>query len=73
MTDEKKSFWSGATGVITGVTALVTATAGLIAVLIQVGVIGEDGGSRKQAATTAQQTASARLDAEANDTCGDDS
>lgn len=58
MTDEKKSFWSGATGVITGVTALVTAVAGLIAVLIQVGVIGDDGGSGKQVAINAQQTAS---------------
>ena len=58
MTDEKKSFWSGPSGVITGVTALVTAVGGLIALLIQVGVIGGNGGSNNQAGAGAQQTRS---------------
>jgi hypothetical protein len=44
MTDEKKSFWSGATGAIAAVTALITAVGGLLAVLIQLGVFGGDGG-----------------------------
>jgi hypothetical protein len=56
VTDEKKSFWSGASGLIAGVAALVTAVGGLIAILNQVGVIGGNGGSSNQAG--AQQTLS---------------
>jgi hypothetical protein len=67
LTDEKKSFWSGASGVIAAVTALITAIAGLVAVLIQVGVIG---GSSNEAPTGAQETLSQPAWAEeANDIC----
>ena len=38
VTPEKKSFWSGATGLLTALTALVTAVGAVLAVLIQVGV-----------------------------------
>ena len=58
MTEDRKSFWSGASGVIAGAAALVTAVGGLIAILIQVGVIGGNGGSSNQAAGGAQQTIS---------------
>src|ERR671935_1294335 len=42
---EKKSFFSGLSGTLAAITALITAIGGLIAVLIQVGVIGGSGGS----------------------------
>jgi hypothetical protein len=58
MTAEKRSFWSGATGVITAVTALVTAVGGLIAVLIQLGVLGGNGGESSQGAVVSQVTTS---------------
>jgi hypothetical protein len=54
VTDEKKSFWSGATGAIAAVTALITAVGGLLAVLIQLGVLG--GGSSQGAVVTQQTT-----------------
>jgi hypothetical protein len=59
MTDEKKSFWSGATGAIAAVTALITAVGGLLAVLIQLGVVGgndnESRGAVGPQVTTSQQ------------------
>jgi hypothetical protein len=69
MTDEQKSFWSGASGLIAGVTALVTAVAGLIAVLIQVGVLGGDGGSKQGVAGAAQTVSQTDWVAEANGIC----
>src|SRR5919204_5268369 len=45
---EKKSFFSGLSGTLAAITALITAIGGLIAVLIQVGVIGGSGGSRSR-------------------------
>jgi len=68
MTDEQKSFWSGASGLIAGVTALVTAVAGLIAVLIQVGVLG-GGGAPSQAAAGTQTVSETNWVAEANGIC----
>jgi hypothetical protein len=59
MTDEKKSFWSGATGAIAAVTALITAVGGLLAVLIQLGVFGGSGGESSQGAIVPQVTTSA--------------
>lgn len=58
MTDEKKSFWSGATGAIAAVTALITAVGGLLAVLIQLGVFGGDGGESSQGAIVPPVTVS---------------
>jgi hypothetical protein len=57
MTDEKKSFWSGATGAIAAVTALITAVGGLLAVLIQLGVVGGNG-NESQGAISPQVTTS---------------
>jgi hypothetical protein len=57
MTDEKKSFWSGATGAIAAVTALITAVGGLLAVLIQLGVFGGNG-NESQGAISPQVTTS---------------
>ena len=56
MTDEKKSFWSGATGVIAAVTALITAVGGLLAILIQLGVLGGGGTESSQGAIVTTQT-----------------
>jgi hypothetical protein len=56
MTDEKKSFWNGATGAIAAVTALITAVGGLLAVLIQLGVFGGDGGESSQGAIVSHGT-----------------
>jgi hypothetical protein len=56
MTDEKKSFWSGATGAIAGVTAFITAVGGLLAVLIQLGVFGGGGDESSQGAIVPQAT-----------------
>ena len=67
MTDEKKSFWSGATGVIAAVTALITAVGGLLAILIQLGVLG--GGSSEGAAATTQTTAQPNWAQQANRIC----
>jgi hypothetical protein len=70
MTDEKKSFWSGASGFIAGVTALVTAVGGLIAILIQVGVFGGNGGPGATTSAGAQQTtAQPGWAQDANDIC----
>lgn len=57
MTDEKKSFWSGATGAIAAVTALITAVGGLLAVLIQLGVVGGND-NESQGAISPQVTTS---------------
>lgn len=37
---ESKSFWTSVPGILTGITALVTAVAGLLTVLYQIGLIG---------------------------------
>jgi hypothetical protein len=70
MTEQKKSFWSGLSGVLAGVTALLTATGALIAVLAQVGVLGgddgDDDGARPITVTTA---AMADWAGEANEIC----
>ena len=58
MTDEKKPFWSGATGAIAAVTAFITAVGGLLAVLIQLGVFGGSGGESNQGAIVPQVTTS---------------
>ena len=70
MTDEKKSFWSGATGAIAAVTALITAVGGLLAVLIQLGVLGGNDGQSSQAAIVHTGTTSQPSWAkQANDIC----
>jgi len=70
MTEPKKSFWSGLSGALTGVTALLTAVGALLAVLIQVGVIGgdDDGNGGGSSGTT---TSAAMVDwaGEANEIC----
>jgi hypothetical protein len=68
VTDEKKSFWSGATGAIAAVTALVTAVGGLLAVLIQLGVLG-GGSSSEGAIATTQTTAQPNWAQQANRIC----
>jgi hypothetical protein len=52
---DRKSFWTGLPGILTGSAALITAVGGLVAVLIQVGAIG-GGGSEN---STGQGTTSA--------------
>jgi hypothetical protein len=69
MTDEPKSFWSGASGLIAAVTALVTAVGAVVAVLIQVGVLGGDGGSNQAAASAVQTVSQADWANEANGIC----
>ncbi|MFH1216470.1 MAG: hypothetical protein V1706_08210 [Pseudomonadota bacterium] len=39
--NDKKSFWATLPGILTGIAAVITATGGIIAILYQVGVIGE--------------------------------
>jgi hypothetical protein len=56
VTAEKKSWWSGVTGVITAVTAFVTAVGGLIALLVQLGVIGGNGTAAGEATTGSPPT-----------------
>jgi hypothetical protein len=65
MNEPKKSFWSGLSGALAGVTALLTAIGALIAVLVQVGVIGGGGGG------SGATTSAAMVDwaAEANEIC----
>jgi hypothetical protein len=65
VTGEKKSFWSGMSGFLAGTTALLTAVGGLIAILIQVGAIGGNGGSNGGGETTE----SAAWAPQANDIC----
>jgi hypothetical protein len=69
VTNDQKSFWSGASGLIAAVTALVTAIGGLIAVLIQIGVIGGNGGAHQAAAGAVQTISQADWVAEANGIC----
>jgi hypothetical protein len=68
MTEPKKSFWSGLSGALAGVTALLTAVGALLAVLIQVGVIGGDDDGNGGGAST---TSAAMVDwaGEANAVC----
>lgn len=42
MTEERKSFWTSAAGIITGIAALITAIAGLYGVLYQTGHVGNN-------------------------------
>ena len=70
MNEPKRSFWSGLSGALAGVTALLTAVGALIAVLVQVGVIGggDDGNGGGSSGTT---TSAAMVDwaGEANEIC----
>jgi hypothetical protein len=69
MTEQKKSFWSGLSGALAASTALLTAVGALLAVLIQVGVIGgDDDGNGGSSGTT---TSAAMVDwaGEANEIC----
>jgi hypothetical protein len=68
MSEQKKSFWSGLSGALAAITALLTAVGTLIAVLVQVGVIGDDGGNGGSGGTT---TSAAMVDwaGEANEAC----
>jgi len=61
MTDENKSFWSGMTGILAAITALVSAVGGLIAILVQVGAIGGNGTPSGGTATTPLSTTTAAL------------
>ena len=63
VTEGKKSFWSGMTGALAAITALITAIGGLIAILVQVGVIGGDGTPSGGTATTPQATTTAATSA----------
>jgi hypothetical protein len=68
---EKKSFFSGLSGTLAAITALITAIGGLIAVLIQVGVIGGSGGSgsRRAAQDVAATSTAPDWASEANKIC----
>lgn len=70
MTEQKKSFWSGLSGILAGVTALLTAVGALIAVLVQVGVIGgDDRNGGGEGAITVTTAAMADWAGEANAIC----
>src|SRR5918994_5233747 len=70
MTEQKKSFWSGLSGALAGLTALLTAVGALIAVLVQVGVIGgDDGSGGGEGAITVTTAAMADWAGEANEIC----
>jgi hypothetical protein len=70
VTEQKKSFWSGLSGALAGVTALLTAVGALIAVLVQVGVIGgDDGSGGGEGAITVTTAAMADWAGEANEIC----
>jgi hypothetical protein len=70
MTEPKKSFWSGLSGALTGATALLTAVGALLAVLIQVGVIGgDDDGSGGGSSGTTTSAAMVDWAGQANETC----
>ena len=70
MSEPKKSFWSGLSGGLAATTALITAVGALLAVLVQVGVLGGDdgggGGSGGTGTTTVDVVAWATG---ANDEC----
>jgi hypothetical protein len=69
MTDDKKSFWSGATGAIAAATALITAVGGLLAILIQVGVVGGNGDESQGAIGPQVTTSQPNWAQEANRIC----
>jgi hypothetical protein len=54
--DQPRSFWTGANGIVTAVAALLTAGAGLLVALFQVGVMGDD---RSSAAPPAAEVTAA--------------
>ena len=71
MSEPKKSFWSGLSGGLAATTALITAVGALLAVLVQVGVLGGGdgdggGGTGATGTTTVDVVAWAT---EANDEC----
>jgi len=75
MSDERTSFWSGTSGFLAGTAALVTAVGGMVAILVQVGVIGggssnggsTNGGSTNGGGQTTTQTI--EWSSQANDIC----
>jgi hypothetical protein len=70
MTEQKKSFWSGLSGALAAITALLTAVGALIAVLVQVGVIGgDDGGNGGGGSGTTTSAAMVDWAGEANEIC----
>ena len=70
MTEPKKSFWSGFSGALAGITALLTAIGALLAVLIQVGVIGgDDNGNSGGGSGTTTSAAMVDWAGEANEIC----
>ncbi len=73
VTGETKSFWRSMSGLITAITALVTAVGGLIAILIQVGVIGGGGGTPNAGLSSGGQQTTSTQGADwadhANDIC----
>lgn len=54
---EKKSFWSSAPGIITGVAGLLSATAALVGLLVTFGVIGGKDSTTTGGGATTEQTA----------------
>lgn len=52
MSENRKSFWSSIPGLVTGLAGLLTGIVGLVTVLIQLDVIGGDGGGTPGAAVT---------------------
>jgi hypothetical protein len=69
MTEQKKSFWSGLSGALAAITALLTAVGALIAVLVQVGVIGGDDNGNGGGSGTTTTAAMADWAGEANEIC----
>jgi hypothetical protein len=69
MTEQKKSFWGGLSGALAAITALLTAVGALIAVLVQVGVIGGDDNGNGGGSGTTTTAAMADWAGEANEIC----
>ena len=70
MSEQRKSFWSGLSGALAAITGLLTAVGALIAVLVQVGVIGgDDGGNAGGGGSSTTTPAMADWAGEANKVC----
>lgn len=64
-----KPFWSGLSGVLAAATAFITAVGGLVAILIQLGVIGGGDGSPSNGGGPTSNTATKSWVAQANEIC----
>jgi hypothetical protein len=67
--ESKKSFWSTLPGILTAVTALITAVAGLVAIFVQIGVINGDEDSSLNGGSPTLTSSSKSWTAQANEIC----